>query len=347
MRELSPLPLPMNLRSRRTQSSAWREPASNAGDSVRPSAGPVFAGQPAPRSAFTLIELLVVLAILALLVSMLLPALHKARGMARLSLCAASTRAFSLGMISYTAEHNGAWLRGIAKYNFNSSSTIGRARDFAVRFARYLGGQDINRDMDHVRQSLMLKEENWHLVANTDLFWCPSAPGPESVTRPFLPETRTQRASPHNGILGTSIVPNGLFAPVQYYDPWQQVYNPRAFELADRIDQLRGPVSRTLLCGDGTELGYRTFGSYRGRNGDNYIGEYADPMYRHLTTDQVAENLDQAWWAPPYGQGPEGGEQPRGNGLSNVGFADGHVEAYVEDDLERDWNTGHLNYNLK
>jgi len=55
---------------------------------------------------FTLIELLVVVSIIALLVSILLPALNKARDQARTALCAVNLKQFSYGLGMYVNERN-------------------------------------------------------------------------------------------------------------------------------------------------------------------------------------------------------------------------------------------------
>ena len=57
-----------------------------------------------PPHGFTLIELLVVVAIIALLVSILLPALDEARRMAKLVACKANQRSIALGMEMYAGE---------------------------------------------------------------------------------------------------------------------------------------------------------------------------------------------------------------------------------------------------
>jgi len=67
------------------------------------------------RSAFTLVELLVVVAIIALLVSILLPTLGRAKEQARIVSCMSNLKALGLSYTFYTMEHND-WYPGSAAY---------------------------------------------------------------------------------------------------------------------------------------------------------------------------------------------------------------------------------------
>jgi prepilin-type N-terminal cleavage/methylation domain-containing protein len=61
-----------------------------------------------PNRAFTLVELLVVIGIIALLISILLPALNKARAKAMETACLSNMRQISMGMLAYTQDNRGS-----------------------------------------------------------------------------------------------------------------------------------------------------------------------------------------------------------------------------------------------
>lgn len=59
------------------------------------------------QSGFTLVELLVVIGIIALLISMLLPALNKVREQAKITMCASNLRQCGVGLMNYTNDSRG------------------------------------------------------------------------------------------------------------------------------------------------------------------------------------------------------------------------------------------------
>ena len=78
--------------------------------------------RPAPR-AFTLIELLVVIAIIALLISLLLPAIKKAREAARVPVCASNHRQMVYASLSYAQDNHDYFPPGTPTITANGSDT--------------------------------------------------------------------------------------------------------------------------------------------------------------------------------------------------------------------------------
>jgi prepilin-type N-terminal cleavage/methylation domain-containing protein/prepilin-type processing-associated H-X9-DG protein len=88
------------------------------------------------RAAFTLVELLVVIGIIALLISILLPSLNKARRAANSAACLSNLRQVMLGTTMYVTD-NGGWLPYVTYTPFVEEAN--NRREWYEALAPYLG----------------------------------------------------------------------------------------------------------------------------------------------------------------------------------------------------------------
>lgn len=136
--------------------------------------------------AFTLIEILVVVAILALLISILLPSLQYARNSARVTVCQANCKQIATMVAEYQVEYD-EYVPVMYNYWSNSLSKIARTCYLSVAFRQYdqslksLASQ-YNGYYDPQRSWPDYKLREYEKDILPDFFVCPFARGRDSFS---------------------------------------------------------------------------------------------------------------------------------------------------------------------
>jgi prepilin-type N-terminal cleavage/methylation domain-containing protein/prepilin-type processing-associated H-X9-DG protein len=274
-----------------------------------------------PRRAFTLVELLVVIGIIALLISVLLPALGKARASASQVKCLSNMRQLSVAIMAYANDNKGglparggfgakvanpgdprsswdwiAWLRRKDPFNSRNINNTG-ADDTNITYSaltRYLGGKMI----EHATPD----------EANN------ASPGLDAIYRcPADPLDSRAVGDADNGWYRYSYSMNLFYAGD---NPGQRADG----RFTGKISSIRAPQQKILLiCEDEKTIDDGVF-QPNPDAWENPTGRINSVAARHTRTRLTRETKDKS--------------------VGNVGFADGHGELFSRKDALRQRYTG-------
>jgi len=157
------------------------------------------------RSGFTLVELLVVIGIIALLIAILLPSLHKARETAIRTACASNLRQIHAGVVMYANENRG-WL----PQRYEVKKRVLTAADVAA-------GSKVNTPEDGIQ--LVLER-----YVGKQVFQCPAdggdATNPQLVFDRFGSSYDVQGSKPNDPKKGKLDMKSSRHIAIDLFNPW-------------------------------------------------------------------------------------------------------------------------------
>lgn len=257
------------------------------------------------RRAFTLIELLLVVAIIALLISILLPSLAAARNTAQTAVCSSNMRQQAVAANTYAAEFKDLIPSLNWKRNFRNGDTalsvIGNDGILLVqgKHAKDIADRRYKRILPQV-QNRYFNRNYWHLVMIDGGYYGNFSMIQPSVTCPSDQVAINWRLNQDNpAVLGanpeTSAVPNGAY---EQYRPFWSTYQlvPVAFTVDKRESTTIFPAFaydqfHHIYQNAGFPIGQRRFADVRYPSQKVYM---FDPFDRHSYKRPIWHAYDRA-----------------------------------------------------
>ncbi len=267
------------------------------------------------RHAFTLVELLVVIGIIALLISILLPALSRARSVATTIKCSSNLRNIGVGWMMYANQHKGISLPGrMARVNPDPDANIYSAGNYDVYRPRWMvtmgsaaGIHAFSSQVGAGTPADLKAADNSRLIDNPVLL-CPA-----------VPDYRNNRNAPYGynyQFLGNSRTKaSGAF--INYPVKISKISGSQTVLAADALGTSAG-VRRYARSG------YQISGAGGLTNVLNHAWSLDPPRIIVGTSDQCD---DGARGNPANRSAPD--MRHSGNKKANFLFCDGHVETLL------------------
>ena len=137
------------------------------------------------RSGFTLIELLVVIAIIAVLIAILMPALHRAREQGRRIVCLSNLKTLTMAWIMYADENDGKLVNGapLGTAGHANMGTGDHANELPWVGTCWASGYQSGAQLPQSQQiNAIMEGALWQYVKNVKVYRCPTGTRGEMLT---------------------------------------------------------------------------------------------------------------------------------------------------------------------
>jgi prepilin-type N-terminal cleavage/methylation domain-containing protein/prepilin-type processing-associated H-X9-DG protein len=244
--------------------------------------------------AFTLIELLVVIAIIAILASLLLPALSKAKGMAQRTTCSNNLKQLTLGWMLYSGDQNDSLCPNHENYASDQLGSLSGSPSWVT------GNAFTDTTSSNIQRGLLYQ----HVNADAT-YRCPSDRSTVGDAGK-LPRTRHYGLSVYMNGTGNSATPSGETVTELIFRKQSSIHAPhpaQAFVFIDNHPKNTAGGSFSVTQPD--DWRWSHFPGARHQNGFNL--SFADGHVEHLRC-QEAKSL---YWEKNKGWG--GGDVSKGD----------------------------------